>query len=83
MKPNKWDYTYLIDQLSNSMEFYSSKDDFVHTISNETLFTPELLAKIWDNWLLLDGKTAFDNSYEDWQIFITNISKNEPKDNIN
>ena len=45
MKPNKWDYTYLIDQLSNSMEFYSSKDDFVHTISNETLFTPELLAK--------------------------------------
>ena len=73
MKATKWDYDYLIDQLSNSMEFYNSKDDFVAEVSAETKFSAAVLSVIWDRYTALDGKTAFEKSNYDWYDFIKAI----------
>jgi len=69
----KWDYNYLIDQLSNSMEFYASKEDFVSQLSAETKFSPEELNTIWDKYSLIDGKTAFDMDTQDWIYWLNQL----------
>ena len=73
MKATKWDYDYLIDQLSNSMEFYDSKAMFVNVLYAETKFSPAVLSVIWDRYTALDGKTAFEKSNYDWYDWIKTI----------
>lgn len=73
MKASKWDYDYLIDQLSNSMEFYNSKDDFIAEVSAETNFFASDLSIIWDSFTSLDGRTAFEKSKSDWQDWILSL----------
>jgi len=73
MKATKQDYDYLIDQLSNSMEFYESSKDFVNGLVFETSFAPEDLSEIWRLYQQMDAKTAFDMNNYNWYDFIKAI----------
>lgn len=73
MKPTEQDYDYLIDQLSNSMEFYTSKENFVEELSSETSLDTDDLKTIWSGYLAMDAKTAFDMNKYDWYEWIKNL----------
>ena len=60
------DLYFLIDQLTNSMEFYDEKE-FVNHISKETNYSPATLKKIFNAYWKLDTKKFNMNfDFEKW-----------------
>jgi len=69
IEASKIDTNFLIDQLTNSMEFYD-KDYFVSYISEQTSFSPEQLSKIFNSFWQIDPITRMNNTPEQWNEFI-------------
>lgn len=65
---NATDTNFLIDQLTNSMEFYDLAT-FVG-LSEQTDFTPEQLTKIFNSFWQIDPITRMNNTPEQWNEFI-------------
>lgn len=65
---NTTDTDFLIDLLSNSMEFYDLAG--FAGLSEQTDFTPEQLTKIFNSFWQIDPITRMNNSTEQWNEFI-------------
>ena len=73
MKPTEQDYDYLIDQLSNSMEFCESRVDFIVEVAAKTSFLPDDLGYIWNMYKCMNAKTSFDMNKYDWYNWINKL----------
>ena len=56
------DVDFLIDQLSNSMEFYN-EDEFVEFMSDEIKISPEIASEIFNDYLKLSPQVRNQNAY--------------------
>ena len=56
------DVDFLIDQLSNSMEFYN-EDEFVEFMSDEIKMSPEIASEIFNDYLKLSPQVRNQNAY--------------------
>jgi len=64
---------FVIDQLSNSMEYYD-EDDFIEMITKEFVKkTPADAKRLWDAYWKLDATDRMSYSSSDWKRFITDI----------
>jgi hypothetical protein len=61
---------FVIDQLSNSMEFYD-EDDFVELLQQELGASPAVGKKVWDDYQEMDTIEKFENSAKDWEEFLS------------
>ena len=64
------DTDFLIDQLSNSMEYYS-KNDFVEFMGSELNMTPKVSKDIFDGYWELSAMDRMMNGIGDWKVFLT------------
>lgn len=71
MNELKHDFRFIIDQLTNSMEFYT-KEDFVNHIGGQTDFTPSQLSNIFDAYWELSPIDRINFNNSDWQQFVLN-----------
>ena len=56
------DVDFLIDQLSNSMEYYS-EDEFVEFMGDEIKMSPEIASEIFNDYLKLSPQVRNQNAY--------------------
>ena len=56
------DVDFLIDQLSNSMEFYN-EDEFVEFMSDEIKMSPEVASEIFNDYWKLSPQVQNQNAY--------------------
>ena len=60
---------FVIDQITNSMEFYD-EEDFVELLQQELDASEEVAEKVWDAYQEMDTEDKFENSVEDWAKFL-------------
>ena len=60
---------FVIDQITNSMEFYD-EEDFVELLQQELDASEEVAEKVWDAYQEMDTEDKFENSAEDWAKFL-------------
>lgn len=78
----KWnvkDAVFLIDQLTNSMEHYQSKEEFAEHINKETGMSKSKLEKIFDDYWKLGAKERFENDIDEWVDFIEDYDLDKPE----
>ena len=56
------DVDFLIDQLGNSMEYYS-EDEFVEFMGDEIKMSPEIASEIFNDYLKLSPQVRNQNAY--------------------
>ena len=60
---------FVIDQITNSMEFYD-EEDFVELLQQELDVSEEVAEEVWDAYQEMDTEDKFENSVEDWAKFL-------------
>ena len=60
---------FVIDQITNSMEFYD-EEDFVELLQQELDASEEVAEEVWDAYQEMDTEDKFENSVEDWAKFL-------------
>ncbi len=60
---------FVIDQISNSMEFYD-EEDFVELLQQELDASEEVAEEVWDAYQEMDTMEKFENSDKDWAEFL-------------
>ena len=60
---------FVIDQITNSMEFYD-EEDFVELLQQELGASEEVAEEVWDAYQEMDTEDKFENSAEDWAEFL-------------
>ena len=60
---------FVIDQITNSMEFYD-EEDFVELLQQELDASEEVAEEVWDAYQEMDTEDKFENSAEDWAEFL-------------
>ncbi len=63
------DVDFLIDQLSNSMEYYS-EDEFAEFMSDEIKMSPKIAKQIFNDYWKLSATDRMNNGGDDWKVFL-------------
>ena len=66
---------FVIDQITNSMEFYD-EEDFVELLQQELDASEEVAEEVWDAYQEMDTEDKFENSVEDWAEFLDGFGLN-------
>ena len=63
------DVDFLIDQLSNSMEYYS-EDDFVEFMGDEIKMSSSIAKQIFKGYWKLSATDRMKNGVDDWKVWL-------------
>lgn len=67
---NMVDLRFLIDQLTNSMEFFEDENEFAEHISSQTDFDEELLKQVYNDYWDLDAGVRMRNNDREWTTWL-------------